>query len=112
MPHLHHSSVQHIDCARESHRKCSNLVLLLAMRRTQSARQGVEGCDLGVVHCLAEDAGAEGGDVEDGAQGHAPAVLKTCDTLEGHLLRDDVYVREAPLLLRGSSAAASASSTA
>ncbi len=59
---------------------------------------------LGVVHGLAEDARREGGDIENGAQRHAPAVLKARDALERHLLRDDVYVREAALLLQAHAA--------
>lgn len=59
-----------------------------------------------VVDSLAKDASAEAGDVEDRAEGHAAAILKSSDALERHLLCDDVDVWKAPLLLHITHAAA------
>ena len=68
-------------------------------RQTFAEGLALAGAHLGVVHGLAQDAGAEGGNIEDGAQGHTATVLKPGDALERYFLGDDVDVREAPLLL-------------
>lgn len=55
---------------------------------------------LGVVDGLAEYSRTEGGDVEDRAQRHAASVLEPGDALKCHLLRYNVDVWKAPLLLQ------------
>lgn len=66
---------------------------------------------LGVIDGLAENTSGEGGDVKDGPQGHAAAVLKPRDALKCYLLRDDVDVRKTPLLLHTASAPSHTAST-